>query len=700
MKPIGIAMATSTPSMGPMRKRQRLSLLPSNAPPGANLGAPLGPRPLINRPSMTPVHRLEHRQSLLSNNNINNINNNSSTTPTIQQLVQGSIQRTNNNGINGKHNNNNQRESSIQPLPTSAGGIFRNQQHQQQLKNQDPRPIRSHRFQSMVQDELYKFLATNKFDIEMKQQLSLKTLKTPTQKEFLLIFQWLYHKIDPGYKFSRSIDNDIYTLLKFLNYPFIDTINKSQISAVGGSNWPIFLAMLYWLLDLVKNTIKFDSIDFNNLADINNIGSNSNNNNNNNKYDDSVIEAEQSVLNKLFIEYALKSYKSFLLLGDDDYSKFYDEMNYGYKNYIDQIQHKFDYNSQLNENLQESLNIANDKYNIFFDELDRTNALKNDVIKFKNYIEIQKQRQLKWPSIIKKANSDIINIKESIKNINKEKQDIINDLQLKNLTLNDIEQLHKERAILTNSLNELDSKQSHLKNSIDLKLIDLQNSFNELQILVTTSNNLIYEILNNLNLSNPISTSNLIINSINDEFKSSKFNTKPIDILPNLSNVQKSINELKLNILSDINKFQDEILQSQELLDDLKLSIVSDKDKVEELEDKLTKSRKEYNDLNDSYTADSSAKQIEFEEMVKEIRLFKSQNIDNKKSVDQKWKDTQEEYKRIMSLISEKRSNLIFDIATSLESVVDFKSDIISEFENTLTEVNKELKQQIESADT
>lgn len=668
-------MATPTPSLGPARKRQRLSLLPSNAPPGARLGAPLGPRPANthNRPSMTPVHRLERRQSLLgATNHMMNSNQN---TPSIQQMVQGSIQR-----INVR-----QRDSSIPPPPSA--GLFRTK------KPTDPRQIRSHRFQKMAQDELYYFLSTNNFEIEMKQQLTQKTLKTPTQKEFISIFQWMYNKIDPGYKFSGPSDNDIYPLLKFLNYPFIEFINKSQLIAVGGSNWPTFLAMLHWLLDLVKNTIKFDSID------MNDINYNTTTKNGNNKYDDSVIDTEQSVLNKLFIEYALKSYKSFLLLGDDDYSTFYDEMNSEYRNYIDQIQHKIDYNSQLNENLQESLNVANDKYNIFFDELERTNALKSDVVKFKNYIETQKLRQAKWPKIIEKAKSDIADIKESIKNVNKEKQDIINDLQLKNLTLNDIEQLHKERAILTNNLNELDTKQSQLRNSVDMKLNVLQNSSNELQNIASSCNSLIYEILNNLNLSKSIPTSNLIIKSISDEFKNSNLNSRPMDILPDLPNVQTSFNELKNTILLDINKFQDEILQTQETLDDLKLLIVSDKDKLEELEDKLTKSRKEYNDLNDLYTADSSAKQIEFEEMVKEMRLFKSQNIDNKKLIDQKWRDTQEEYKRVMATIGEKRTNLILDITQSLESVVDFKSDIMSELENTLSEVNNELKQHIESSD-
>jgi kinetochore protein NDC80 len=697
------------------KKRRRLSLLPSNG----HLGAPR----LLNQPNLRRQSLLHSQQNGNSNGAISGtgtVSNNgntsanvtstpsafrntisSSTGQTIQQLVQGSINRSN-LPVRRSTTIDSRRDSTLPPssssgnnAPNGAAPISTNRLYAY-TKPQDPRPIRSHRFQAKIQDELYGFLSTNKFDIEMKQPLTAKTLKNPTQKEFILIFQWLYRKIDPGYKFNRSVEQDIYTLLKFLDYPFLDTINKSQISAVGGSNWPVFLGMLHWLLDLVRESMKFDEIDIETIQesqqplddDDDDLDLNAN---------DSVLQNEQSILNKLFINYALKSYKSFLSFGDDDYSSFYEEMQVEYKNYMDDIQRKYDFNFELNENLQESLNTLKEKYNIFFDELERANALKTDVTKFKNYIEVQKQRQLKWPGIIEKAKSDIDNIKESIKNINKEKQEIISDLEKKHLTLKDIEDLHKERARLTASLNSIDDKQKQNNQTIDEKMNEVNAQFAELQSRINQYNTCIYEILNNLNLTAQLDNTALVIKTISDEFKNSKLGMQPNEIIPNLANLKTALLDLKTQIISDSAKFQDNILQSQETLDDLKLTIVSYTDKLEELEDSLTKSRKEYTELNEKYTTDSSNKQIEFEEKAKEIRLFKSQSSEYKKSVDANWKETQTLFKKTVSAISERRTQLVYDIAQSLDSVVNFKSDIMTDLENTVVDVNQELKEQIGS---
>lgn len=637
-----------------------------------------------------------------SNNNNNNKNNSNSNnnTKSVQDMVQNSINRLyprnnskkNSAATTGNNNSNEtiRRESTLPPS-SSSGNVAPSTYRLYPNSNrpQDPRPLRSHRYQTKIQEELYQYLSTNKFDIEMKQILSLKTLKTPTQKEFLLIFQWLYKQLDPGYKFNRSIEQDIYTLLKFLEYPFLDTINKSQISAVGGTNWPIFLGMLHWLLNLVKETVGLDDLDLNGFQDLQS-----------NKFqtqlqDDSVIYNEQSIINKLFITYALKSYKSFLSFGEDDYSEFYNEMQNDYQNYLDEIQRKTHLNSELNETLQETFQSCKQKYNLFYDELERTNALKTDVTKFQNYIDLQRQRQIKWPNIIEKARNDIQNINESIQNINKEKQDIISDLEKKNLTLKDIENLHIERSNLTSSLNLIDSKQSQIKDSINSKLVTLKSSYTDLKNKINLYNESVYQILNETSLTSLPAPSKLVINSLDDEFQSSKFGLSSEEIIPNLPTLRTSINEMNLIIQSEIGRLQDDILQSGEKLDDIKLSNVSYSDKFEELEESLSKSKKEYNDLNEKYTTDSSTKQFELEQRAKEIRMFKLQNVEIMKSTETKWQETQKQYKKTISTINEKRAQLVCDIAKCLNDVVSFKGDIMTDLENIVMEINHEIKEQI-----
>ena len=116
----------------------------------------------------------------------------------------------------------------------------------------DPRPLRDRAFQARIGQELLEYLTNNQFELEMKHSLGQNTLRSPTQKDFNYIFQWLYHRIDPGYKFQKAMDSEVPPILKQLRYPYEKGITKSQIAAVGGQNWSTFLGMLHWLMQLAQ----------------------------------------------------------------------------------------------------------------------------------------------------------------------------------------------------------------------------------------------------------------------------------------------------------------------------------------------------------------------------------------------------------------------------------------------------------------
>ena len=101
-------------------------------------------------------------------------------------------------------------------------------------------------------NELLTYFTNNNFELEAQISLTNKSLSSPTQKEFNVMFQWLYKRIDPGYRFMKSMDAEIPPLLKQLHYPFEKSITKSQIAAVGGNNWHTFLGLLHWLMQLAQ----------------------------------------------------------------------------------------------------------------------------------------------------------------------------------------------------------------------------------------------------------------------------------------------------------------------------------------------------------------------------------------------------------------------------------------------------------------
>lgn len=134
----------------------------------------------------------------------------------------------------------NARQSFFSTAPTPAG------------VPQDPRRLRDISVRSQMANELMNYFTNNNFELEAQISLTNKTLSSPTQKEFNVMFQWLYKRIDPGYRFMKSMDAEIPPLLKQLHYPFEKSITKSQIAAVGGNNWHTFLGLLHWLMQLAQ----------------------------------------------------------------------------------------------------------------------------------------------------------------------------------------------------------------------------------------------------------------------------------------------------------------------------------------------------------------------------------------------------------------------------------------------------------------
>lgn len=130
----------------------------------------------------------------------------------------------------------------------------------------DPRPLKERSFQAKLGQELLDYLTTNGFQMDTDHPLTQKSMTSPTQKDFNLVFQWLYKRIDPGYRFQKAIDAEVPPILKLLRYPFQASITKSQIAAVGGQNWSTFLGLLHWMMQLGITMDRYASGEFDALC--------------------------------------------------------------------------------------------------------------------------------------------------------------------------------------------------------------------------------------------------------------------------------------------------------------------------------------------------------------------------------------------------------------------------------------------------
>ena len=149
-----------------------------------------------------------------------------------------------------------QRRSSVYSRPSTSGLAMGTQQSffaQAPIpagQVADRRRLRDRGVQLAMAQELEEYLALHNFQMDMKHALRPDTLRNPTQKDFTLLFQWLYRRIDPAYVFQKSMDAEVPPILKQLRYPFEKSITKSALMAVGGQNWSTFLGMLHWLMQL------------------------------------------------------------------------------------------------------------------------------------------------------------------------------------------------------------------------------------------------------------------------------------------------------------------------------------------------------------------------------------------------------------------------------------------------------------------
>ncbi|XP_008322998.1 kinetochore protein NDC80 homolog [Cynoglossus semilaevis] len=165
-------------------------------------------------------------------------------------------------------------------------------------KIKDARPLHDKSYVQQCIRQLHEFLIEHNFP----GTLSAKTLQSPSTKEFVKIFEFIYRLLDPAFEMPNSkVEEEVPALLKSLRYPFV--FSKSSMYSVGAPHtWPQALAALMWLIDNVKICCGLSKQDllFSDFGE-----------------DSDSIE-EGAEYNKLFADYTAETYSKFMQ-GIDSY---------------------------------------------------------------------------------------------------------------------------------------------------------------------------------------------------------------------------------------------------------------------------------------------------------------------------------------------------------------------------------------------
>ncbi|KAF9889124.1 kinetochore-associated Ndc80 complex subunit ndc80 [Aspergillus nanangensis] len=611
-----------------------------------------------------------------------------------------------------------QRRSSVFSRPSVGvgGGTMGHQSFFTQVPSvagvpRDPRPLRDRSYQARIGQELLEYLTHNNFELEMKHSLGQNTLRSPTQKDFNYIFQWLYHRIDPGYKFQKSMDSEVPPILKQLRYPYEKGITKSQIAAVGGQNWATFLGMLHWLMQVAQMMDRFI------------LG----------EYDEACAEAGVDVSgDRIIFRFLTGAYHDWLQGGEDEEDDLAEkrlvphvemmaqEFEKGNEKYVQEMQVLEAENRSLRDQVEELEKSAPDMA-----KLDKHfRILEDDKRKFEDYNQNVQGKIEKYETRIKFLDDELKKAETDLQAAEEERSSLQANMDRQGLTIQDIDRMNTERERLQKNLEDAVGRLEETHMRVMAKEAETSKKLEDLEEIVKAYNTLGYQ-----NSLIPRSASNaggqeyelsLQVNETN--FSTSQIGGAPNRISPegdrllaepytgyhparllnldlrgairsNLQSLRKEINERRKSAIDDD-------LERRNLLDNIKEAMDEKRSEVEALEHKRRAAEEEFERTKEITTTQKLASDAQIEKMEKELAKMRATLSESVQLMEQREMNTNIEYEQLTLRANALREELHTNVESMLNDVIRFKVHVqkgLEDYESfVVDEVDQELEGEME----
>ncbi len=378
-----------------------------------------------------------------------------------------------------------QRRSSVFSRPSSTGPMSHQSFFQQAPMPagvpRDPRPLKDRSYQAKIGQDLLDYLTQNNFELEMKHSLGQNTMKSPTQKDFNYIFQWLYHRIDPAYRFQKNIDSEVPPILKQLRYPYEKSITKSQIAAVGGQNWSTFLGMLHWMMQLAQMLDRYE------------VGA----------YDGACAEAGVDVSgDRIIFRFLSGAYKDWLQVGEDDDEDDADKLLVPH---VEAMAAEFERGNQKYAEEMKLLEAEHKALQLQIEELEKSapdvakldkhfKILEDDKRKFEEYNTNVEGKVEKYENRIKILLEELEKTEVELQEAEKEKASLQEAVDKSGITVQDIDRMNTERERLQKGVEATFIKLEEVRKKVAEKELEASRKLEELERAVDKYNSLGYEI--------------------------------------------------------------------------------------------------------------------------------------------------------------------------------------------------------------
>lgn len=346
----------------------------------------------------------------------------------------------------------------------------------------DPRPLKTGSYQAKMGQEMLDYLTQHNFELEMKHSLSQNVFKSPTQKDFNFVFQWLYHRIDPAYRFQKNIDAEVPAILKQLRYPFEKNITKSQISAVGGQNWSALLGMLHWMMQLAQMLDRYET----------------------GEYDDACAEAGIDVSgDRIIFRFLSGAYRDWLQVDDAD-----DENDDADQLLVPHIQAMAAEFERGNQRYSEEMKILEAEHASLSQQIaeaeksipdiakleEHFKILQDDIRKFEEYNASIEGKVAKYESKIKFLTDELERTETELKEAEQEKVNLQESVDRQGITIQDIDRMNSERERLQKGVEVTSLRLEETKKKSQDKESEANRMLEELERAAEKYNSLCYQI--------------------------------------------------------------------------------------------------------------------------------------------------------------------------------------------------------------
>ncbi|OJK05269.1 hypothetical protein ASPACDRAFT_74783 [Aspergillus aculeatus ATCC 16872] len=603
-----------------------------------------------------------------------------------------------------------QRRSSVFSRP-SMGGAMAHQSFFTQVPTvagvpRDPRPLRDRSFQARIGQELLEYLTHNNFELEMKHSLGQNTLRSPTQKDFNYIFQWLYHRIDPGHKFQKSMDAEVPPILKQLRYPYEKGITKSQIAAVGGQNWPTFLGMLHWLMQLAQMMDRFL------------LG----------EYDEACAEMGVDVSgDRIIFRFLTSAYHDWLQGGEEEDDETAEkrlvphveimaqEFEKGNEKYVQEMQVLEAENRALRDQIEELEKNAPDMA-----KLDKHfRILEDDKRKFEDYNQNVQGKIEKYENRIKFLEDELKKTEADLQAAEDERSGLQASVDQQGLTIQDIDRMNTERERLQKNLEDTVNRLEETHARVMAKEAEASKKLEDLEEVVKAYNTLGYQ--NSLIPSSAVNAKGddyeLSLNVNESNFSSSQIGGLPnrisaegdrllaepftgyhpahllnLDlrgaVRSNLQSLRKDINERRKRAIDDD-------MERRNLLDNIKEAMDEKRSEVEALEHKRRAAEEEFERLKEITTTQKLASDAQIEKMEKELAKMRATLSESVQLMEQREMNTNIEYEQLTLRANSLREELHTNVESMLNDVIRFKVHVQKGLEDYESFVVDEVEQEL-----